>query len=238
MFGRQVRRPVRREQTLSSLEIDGERVVYLLKRSSARRSLALRVNADGLAQINAPLAMPGQRIEAFLARHADWLRAQLASRSLGVAWTGGMALPYLGEWLVLAVAPDAQDVGRVDTHLRCPEGDIGAAVTEWYRREARRVLAERLAAVCRRLDWSPPAWRLSDARTRWGSLSPKGVVSLNWRLVKAGVAEIDYVICHELAHFRHRNHSSSFWREVARLCPDHETARAALRAQSSAYFAF
>jgi predicted metal-dependent hydrolase len=83
-----------------------------------------------------------------------------------------------------------------------------------------------------------PAWRLSDARTRWGSLSAKGVVSLNWRLIKASREEIDYVICHELAHFRHRNHSAAFWREVGRLCPDYPAVRARLRACNSLYFQF
>jgi predicted metal-dependent hydrolase len=81
-------------------------------------------------------------------------------------------------------------------------------------------------------------WRLSDARSRWGSLSAKGVVGLNWRLVKASTAEMDYVICHELAHFRQRNHAPAFWREVAALCPDHEAARRQLRQNGKLYFQF
>jgi hypothetical protein len=69
-------------------------------------------------------------------------------------------------------------------------------------------------------------------------LSAKGVVSLSWRLVKAGTDEIDYVICHELAHFRHRDHSAAFWREVAALFPEYQSMRARLRRHGARYMAF
>ena len=83
-----------------------------------------------------------------------------------------------------------------------------------------------------------PPLRVSDARTRWGSLSAKGVVSLNWRLIKATPEQLDYVICHELAHFRQRNHSAEFWREVEQLFPDYLRVRASLREEGRRYFAF
>jgi len=56
--------------------------------------------------------------------------------------------------------------------------------------------------------------------TRWGSLSAQGVVSLNWRLLKAHPEQIDYVICHELAHFRQRNtrpRSGAKWKPCSRI---------------------
>jgi enoyl-CoA hydratase len=66
-------------------------------------------------------------------------------------------------------------------------------------------------------------------RTRWGSCSPRGEISLNWRLVQVPEWVRDYVILHELAHRRHLNHSARFWQEVERLCPDYEAAEAWLR---------
>lgn len=64
------------------------------------------------------------------------------------------------------------------------------------------------------------------------------MVGLNWRLVKASTAEMDYVICHELAHFRQRNHSADFWREVAALYPEYGAARRLLRQNGRLYFQF
>lgn len=223
---------------MASLDLPGRRIDYLLKRSSARRSIALKVNSQGLAQVNAPLAMPLPRIEAFLFRNADWLQAQLAGRVAAFAWAEGTLLPYLGAEIRLEHSPVAAPACLDGDRLVCGAAGVEAAVTGWYRTQARQVLGDRLAAECRRLGLPMPAWRLSDARSRWGSLSAKGVVGLNWRLVKASPAEIDYVICHELAHFRHRNHSPAYWREVARLCPDYAASRARLRAESARYMAF
>jgi predicted metal-dependent hydrolase len=118
------------------------------------------------------------------------------------------------------------------------EHAIEAAIRHWYQRQARALLAERLAHHAARAGLPLPPLRLSDARTRWGSLSPKGVVSLNWRLIKARPEELDYVICHELAHFRQRNHSAAFWREVTILFPEYLRVRATLRHHGRRYFEF
>jgi predicted metal-dependent hydrolase len=229
------RRRIRREEGLASLDLAGWRLDYLLKRSSARRTLTLKINALGQTQVNAPLAMPLAQIETFLRRHADWLRDRLERQPAAFAWEVGARLPYLGGELSLEFAPGA--VRQQDDRLSAPAQGTEAAVRAWYRRQARQVLGEGLVAACRELGLATPPWRLSSARTRWGSLSAKGVVGLNWRLVMASPAEIDYVIRHELAHFRHRDHSPAYWREVERLCPDYRVARARLRAHGAAYMA-
>jgi len=241
--GFRVRRPPTRSQEILPLPLAGPDAVYLLKRSSARRSLALRVSEQGEIAVNAPLRLPRHEVERFLHRHADWLRDRLESvRSRVFQWRDGAELPWLGGRLVLVtLSPGGRPaVRREADRLVCAaeESALAAAVVHWYKREARPLLAERLAHHAARLGRPVPLLRLSDARTRWGSLSPKGVVSLNWRLAKASPEEIDYVICHELAHFRHRNHSPAFWREVERLYPDHVEQRKRLKAEGGRYFEF
>lgn len=61
-------------------------------------------------------------------------------------------------------------------------------------------------------------------RSRWGSCSADGAISLNWRLIHAPPAVRDYLIIHELMHRRQMNHSARYWREVAAACPDYEEA--------------
>jgi predicted metal-dependent hydrolase len=260
------KRPIVRQEETAAIEMAGRSLPYVVKRSSARRTLSLRVHETGQVLVHAPLRLPQGHIEGFVLRHAAWVLNQLARRPQSPAWRDGMDLPYLGTTLRLVLAePDPGRAARpsVDEPLRPEEKLLGAAardpgvrldgdrllcpvthgaveerVRAWYRCRAQPILDRRLAATCRAVGRAEPAWRLSDARTRWGSLSAKGVVGLNWRLIKASAPEIDYVICHELAHFRHRNHSAAFWREVARLCPDYATARAGLRAKNGLYFQF
>lgn len=233
-------RPVRREAALASVELAGRPVAYLLKRSAARRSLSLRVNRDGLAQVNAPWRLPLADIEAFLRRHGDWLAAQLDRRPAAFDPLAETALPYLGSSLPVHrhADPGLARIWRDADGLHYSVGVTAADLLAWYRDQARQVIGHRLAATCARLGLAVPPWRLSNARTRWGSLSVRGVVGLNWRLVKAEPAVLDYVICHELAHLRHRNHAPVFWREVERYCPDYRSARAALRSRGAEYLAF
>lgn len=242
------RAPTRLEETLlfppslSGLYGSGAGA-YLLKRSSARRTLALRVNERGETVVNAPLRLPLADVERFLLHHADWLRHRLETlRAQAFHWRDGALLPWRGGELTLALQPSGgRPAVRLERNrLICatsPE-QAEAVVRHWYQQQARPYLARHLALHAARIGRAEPPLRLSDARTRWGSLSSKGVVSLNWRLVKADQEVVDYVICHELAHFRRRDHSPAFWREVALLCPDYHAPRARLHANGRRYFEF
>lgn len=106
---------------------------------------------------------------------------------------------------------------------------LSAEAEAALRRQAARELPRRLLELARLHGFTPKAVSVRNQRTRWGSCSPSGRISLNWRLVQAPPAVCDYVLLHELAHLRHLNHSARFWREVTRLCPDHAEARRWLR---------
>ena len=58
-----------------------------------------------------------------------------------------------------------------------------------------------------------------NQKSRWGSCSPRGVITLNWRLIQMPRAVSEYVLLHELMHLRQPNHSRRFWREVEAVCP-------------------
>jgi predicted metal-dependent hydrolase len=68
-----------------------------------------------------------------------------------------------------------------------------------------------------------------NQRSRWGSCSPSGHISLNWRLVLMPDEVRDYVLIHELMHLRRLDHSRHFWRLVAHACPHYQVARKWLR---------
>jgi predicted metal-dependent hydrolase len=216
---------------------------YLLRRSASRRSLALRVNDTGDIVVNAPLGLAQKDIDNFIVRHQDWISERLVqAQAQRFDWREGARLPWLGGHLTLHLqAGDGKPVLRREgEQLFCfaPEPALPALITRWYQREARTLLAERLALHAPRAGCPLPPLRLSSARTRWGSLSAQGVVSLNWRLIKAPLEAIDYVICHELAHFRQRNHSPAFWLEVEKLFPEWKRVRGDLRHSGRLYFQF
>ena len=233
----------KRTEETRALAAGEDTLPYLLRRSARRRSLALRVSDVGGIVVNAPMRLAQRDIDAFIARHQVWIvERQAAARAHAFQWRDGALLPWLGGSLLLTLHPASGGpvIRREGEQLIChatPQA-TAALVTRWYRREARALLGERLAYHAAHACCALPPLRLSNARTRWGSLSAKGVVSLNWRLLKASPETIDYVICHELAHFRQRNHSPAFWLEVAALYPDWKRVRAELRQNGRVYFQF
>ena len=69
-----------------------------------------------------------------------------------------------------------------------------------------------------------------DQKSRWGSCSRRGTISLNWRLIQAPEFVTTYIILHELMHLRQMNHSAGFWREVEAVCPSFREAERWLKA--------
>lgn len=67
--------------------------------------------------------------------------------------------------------------------------------------------------------------RISSAKSRWGSCSGKNSISLNWRLVLMPESLLEYVVIHELAHVKHKNHSIQFWEFVAKYLPEYKSIK-------------
>jgi predicted metal-dependent hydrolase len=91
--------------------------------------------------------------------------------------------------------------------------------------------AERLGVTYRRI-------RIGGQRTLWGSCSPSGTLSFNWRLVLAPAEVLDYVVVHELCHLRVRNHSRGFWALVEQRRPHWREQRDWLREHGPELLAF
>ena len=228
---------------------DGAELCYILKRSPRRRTIALRIDGNGLT-VNAPTRAPLYRLEAVLADKADWVRDKLAEMRQRQApqrtWQDGETLPYLGGHLRLTTLagkarawPEVAD-GQLLTYV-ADVGDSAAIktkVSKWYRHQVLDHFAERVALYAGRLGVPLPQLSLSNAASRWGSCNARGEVRLNWRLIKAAPHLIDYVVAHELAHLKHLDHSPAFWRTVELLYPGCLEARRELKAAGHLYHTF
>ena len=99
------------------------------------------------------------------------------------------------------------------------------AMQVYFKKQARLHIAERVEFFAGSMGLFPKQISIRGQRTRWGSCSPSGEISLNWKLLAAPLAVIDYVVVHELAHMRHMNHSRDFWHLVERFQPTYKTLR-------------
>lgn len=129
----------------------------------------------------------------------------------------------------------ARHQGWLDTHLeqararqaRHPEpteAEVRALVEK-----AKAILPGKVAHYAALMGVSPSGITITGARTRFGSCSPKNRLCFSWRLMAYPEEAVDYVVVHELAHIRHKDHSKAFHAFVASVLPDHLERRRLLR---------
>ncbi len=95
--------------------------------------------------------------------------------------------------------------------------------------KARAILPGKVACYAAKMGVSPTGITITGAKTRFGSCSPKNRICFSWRLMAYPEEAIDYVVVHELAHIRHKDHSPAFHAFVASVLPDHVERRKLLR---------
>jgi hypothetical protein len=204
-----------------------------------RRSIQLRVHPDGALEVRGPWRCTLSEARSAIRHHEGWLRDTVervrTAAAARPALTEGTRIPLLDEDLTLRLATGSRTaVRREGGEIRVSgpdlgETSVGAALARWYRQEARARLTARLRELAAPLGVAPARVVIRAQRTRWGSCSSRGTISLNWRLLLVPGELADYVLVHELCHLRHLSHSRAFWALVAGAIPDWAERRARLR---------
>jgi len=129
----------------------------------------------------------------------------------GVSVTFPYILPYAAaqayfhlrrDWVLETMA--RQKEKYKDVHIP------SEAEGESLRRQARKELPPRLAALAERFDFLYNRVTIKHNATNWGSCSAKGNINLNLNIVRLPAALQDYVLLHELCHLRHQDHGHAF----------------------------
>ena len=192
----------------------GKHITYTLRRSSKRRSIGLRIDDRGLT-VSVPLRASEKWLHSVLQDKARWVVEKLDGWEMRkpeeVLWQDGEQIDYLGELLTLRVVSGlfATPAHRRGSNLWVFVADgseaahIEKAVSHWYRQEAERIFAERIAQYTPLLKVTPRMIKISSTKTQWGCCTARGTVHLNVQLIKLPLRLVDYVVVHDLAHLRH-----------------------------------
>ncbi|MDE2150067.1 MAG: M48 family metallopeptidase [Gammaproteobacteria bacterium] len=212
--------------------------------SSRARKLRIEIRPGGEIWLIIPQGISRARAYAFLAERADWARRHATRLQTQIAapmplrFDGTDRIPLRGidtPLRVLLAPALAVRVATDDIALAVPPQQLAdrtaleRALGRALRETARADTAAALSIEASRLDIGYHGPRIADQRSRWGSCSAGGLISLNWRLVMAPAEVLRYVVVHELCHRRHHDHSPRFWRLVARQMPGFESPRRWLR---------
>jgi Predicted metal-dependent hydrolase len=143
-------------------------------------------------------------------------------------WCDGAKILFRGEEVILQNIEfnGMRAIAFAQETVPCPAltENFRPYVESHMRMLASRELPKRLLELAARHGFVVRRITIRNQRSRWGSCSRSGAISLNWRLIQTPPFVSDYILLHELAHLKHLNHSAHYWAEVARVCPDWRAA--------------
>lgn len=209
---------------------------------ASRKTLGITVHPDQRVIVKAPEGTDMAKVREIVHRRAAWILRQqrfferLPDPPQPREYVSGETHLYLSRQYRLKVIEDEQESvkmmrGRIYLYVHDKADMVRKErlLKDWYREQGKRVFAERLD-VCypmvQRLDIPYPDIYIREMETRWGSCSGQAErINLNLRLMQVPKYCIDYVIVHELCHFREHNHSRKYFALLDQVMPDWEVRR-------------
>lgn len=231
--------------TIDGVLVHGSRRIPYQLHLRKRKGLRISVTPRMEVRVFAPRRAPRRWIESAIRQRASWIAETLdrvaecdvlstpstysAGESIRLAGAnyrlvvtnGRKASPEILLDAVVVPLPDPTDIST-----------LSRVVTKWYREQAARLFDQSLARclpALKEFGVVKPTVRIRDMRSRWGSCSSDGRVTLNLKLAMTPEAAIDYVVMHELCHLVHHDHSKRYYALLERCMPDWNERRRSLR---------
>lgn len=213
---------------------------YKIVRSARRRKLTITVERDRAIIIHAPVETSDEEVHRAVDSKRQWLFEKLSHPQKyqakpdppGKEVVNGESAPYLGRDYQIEVAETASGEIELASRFVVPvahQTQRRRVLRDWYVARANEKILPRVQQHAATLGVEVSAARIVDDRYRWGSCTTRDAVHFNWRLIKAPMFVIDYVIIHELVHLIEANHTARFWNIVRAHSPAMEKAKAWLK---------
>ena len=213
--------------------IDGSEIRYEFKRSY-RRSVVAKIRHDGVIEVRAPLLYRESNMLVFLNQHKRWIfnhfdRLQNADNQQK-KYISGEIHYYLGKQYTLQVVESGKNSVFIEgnsliINSKYPENPkyLEIQLNKWYTNQAKIVFSNLLPPIIekfRKYNVAPAKISIRDMRSRWGSCSRKGNISLNLQLIKLNENCIRQVMVHEMCHLVYFNHQAGFHALMDEMMPD------------------
>ena len=224
---------------------NGLEVRYEFKRSH-RRSVVAKIRRDGVIEVRTPLLYRESDVVAFLNQHKRWIFNHL-DRSQNTDnqeknYISGEIHYYLGKQYTLQLVQSNKNAVSIEgnnlvvnvkslENLDNPDY-LEHLVNKWYRNQAKIVFSELLPPIIekfRKYNVSPAKISIRNMRSRWGSCSRRGNISLNLQLIKLNENCIRQVMIHEMCHLVYFNHQAGFYALIEEMMPDWKLWKKELR---------
>lgn len=201
---------------------------------SSRKSISIIIHPDGNVVVRAPYRATKKQISDVLNKRKDWIQKHLNTfDKLGPAYSqrrfaDGEKHLFMGKEYILRI--NQEQVNSVtkneqSIYINCTNDELVKPLMEqWYKEKANELMPEVIMPVITKFEntyhKSPAKVTLKNMKSRWGSCSSKGNISMNTKLIKSPVICIEYVMAHELCHLIEMNHSKNYYALLNEFMPD------------------
>ena len=217
---------------------------YTVRVSAKARRVILRISRRVGFEVVVPAGYNRREVPSIVAGKRQWIERTL--RRLGPLWSEEEAgiLPTVLDLRAVDIRwRVSYGVGRTGRPgaVRCADGHVEVrcdpacpeacrhALRCFLKERAQRVLIPQLETLALQKNLPYARVHIRGQKTRWGSCSARGTVSLNWKLLFLPPELVRYVLLHELCHGVHMNHSKRYWARLAELEPDYRNLDKRLR---------
>jgi predicted metal-dependent hydrolase len=209
---------------------------------SDRETMSIDVHPDTSVIVDAPMTSDLNAIIDRVQKKAKWitkqqrLYAQNTTTNARIPqYRSGETYYYLGKQYRLKVVQDNIERvrfyrGRLYLHTRNPQDydQKQKLIKKWYRTRAGFVFSQQLDKcypLVEPFGIAYPDLKIREMKSRWGSASPQGKITLNLKLIYVPKQLINYVILHELCHLREMNHSADYYELLGSVLPNWQVLR-------------
>ena len=208
-------------------------IEYLIKYSN-RKTLNITVERDRQVVVHAPTNLSEDKIREIVSSKKDWIMGKLMHVqkypivASAKEFVSGEALMYLGKNYKLLVV-DAEIEGiELDKQFKISKKNQALAnelFKQWYKKQAIEKIQPLAVEYAKNLGVRFNECKISEMKYRWGSCTPKNNINFSWRIIKAPMFVIRYIVVHELIHLIESNHTPTFWNILSIQVPDYQKSK-------------
>ena len=214
----------------TAVMIGQSKLPLLCVRNKRAKRYIIRLLPERVLRVTIPRG--GSRKEAlhFVSKNSAWVEKQFLSMRLQDSLLPNdkskteETVLFRGRWvLARSLCEDkslAVFANQLDRNFSQTGSSLRDAVETMLHRLAKVELPEATFRMAKIHGFNPARVTIRSQKTRWGSCSSTGAISLNWRLIQVPAFVRDYVILHELVHLDQLDHSKRFWERLAKICPN------------------
>lgn len=206
---------------------------YVIKYSN-RKTLNITVERDRKIIVRAPENLSLEKIESIVESKKQWLREKLnhAQKYPAIPETkefiSGETLMYLGKNYQLLVVDEAIEGIEFNQRFRISKANQTKAnelFKKWYLKQALNKIEPLAKDYAKSLGVEYNGCKTSEMKYRWGSCTPNNNIIFNWRIIKAPMFVVNYLVAHELVHLIESNHTPEFWNILSIQVPAYQKAK-------------